>query len=741
MRRNVILFILFIGLLNLVFTIGWFLIPGWRTRTDGVWELIGISILLATTAEGLIIGRFKDFRDWLFPRVDPALITAPIQPITPDNILTNATLGGWIKYVHRDGAKLSDFSASPRVVIIAPRKMGKSREAAELISRVAGNFVLPDRIFTPRAAPVKLLSKNAIQRELRLQPQLASSHAPILLYIDDLPNDFKDKDLVHLKNLLDVLEILVTNLYVVATAREKHLSPSDLAWLRQNNFEIIHLPPLEGEKVGLLVDYYSAAKKIDVDDDARQYLIEHSDGTPELTLRSLRRMEDAGFSRFTRFEAQKLALTTMEETIIADLQEFTGSHPAAPALLDTLTEFHSAGLDPQLNLVTQYTIARIHGSPSLRTSSQRLRALRMLFDTLSGKYLTLDRDRILIKDTLVEQIIDQNHARRELSDFFLGYRRRYQNRYLRRFYPMAGQQAMALFSLALNAQQFDSYEQAINLYSAAIILMPHSGFYNKRGITYTDLEDYPAALVDYTRAIEMDPQDAEAYYHRAVIYTKQQDHPAALADFTAAINLDPQSGAAYNHRGVAYADQGDTSAALDDFNRAIDLDPQNSEAWYNRGLVLATLSQTRQASDAFDKALAINPDKVDAWYNRGLAMAELGETKQAVESYDQVIKIDLQNADAWYQRGMALKELGDYRQAVDSYQHALAIDGQNADIQYQLACAFALSQDDYHACKWLDRSIQGDSKYAAIARNEADFDVIRHTPLFEDILGRYLSTQ
>jgi tetratricopeptide (TPR) repeat protein len=736
MRRNWVLAILFIGLLNLIFMISWFVFPGWRSHTVGVWELIGASILAAITVEGLIIGWFKDFRDWLFPKVDQTLITAPIQPTTLENILADATLGGWVKYINRNSTKPSDLSAYSRIVIIAPRKMGKSREAAELISHAAGDLFLPTRIFTPSSVQVKLLDRNAIQRQLKLEPQITASHAPILLYIDDLPNEFKGKDLASLTNLLDALGVFIINLYVVATARENYLSPDDLAWLAHNQFKMVHLPPLDAPQAGQLVDYYSAAEKIEIDEDARQVLINRSDGTPELILRSLRRMKDAGFSRFTRAEADKLTLASLDETTFADMKEFAGSHPAAPPLLDTLAEFYSASLDPQINLVMPFTIAGMHSSPRLRTSSQRLKALRRLVAELSGMYLSVDRDRILIKDTLVEHIVDQNHARRHLAEFFLSYRRTYQNRYLRRMYPMAGQHAMALFALALNAQNFDSYLQAVKLYSAAITLMPHFGFYNNRGTTYHNLQNYPAALADYTRAIELDPQFAAAYHNRGVTYAKQQDYKAALADFANAIKLDPGYASAYNNRGAIYANQQDFSGALDDFTRAIELDPYKADAWYGHGVALARLNEPKQAIESYDRALAIDSQKVEAWYNRGIALATLGEQEQAIESYDCALKIDPLDAGVWYNRGIALTELGKPKQAVESYEQALAIDPKNADVQYNLACAFALIQDEYHACKWLKLSIQSDKKYVAIAQDEAKFALIRQGQLFQDLLMR-----
>lgn len=689
------------------------------------------------TRKSLTTSKSEDSRQQPSMKVDKSLEAAPIQSIPLDNLLANTSLGGWVKFVDRDSVSLSDLSASTRIVIIAPRKMGKGREAAELISSATSNLILPTRIFTPLAAQVKLLGKNALQRELQFLPELAASQDPILLFIDNFTYDFKSKDLVFLHNLLDALSACVTNLYVVATARENHLSEADLTWLTDNQFKTICLPPLDGPKVGLLVDNYSAAEKITIDQDARKILVDRSDGTPELTLRSLRRMKDAGFSNITSVEAQKLTFSTMEEAIIADLQEFTGSHPAAPPLLDALAEFYAAGLDPLVSFVLPFTTAEMQSSPALRSQGQRTKALNLLIDEFAGKYLTIDRDRILIKDTLVEHIVDQNHARRHLSEFFLNYRRSYRNSVLRRLYPMAEQHAMALFTLALDAQNFDSHEQAINLYSSAITLVPHFGFYNFRGMVYADLQDYPAALADYTRAIELDPQYAEAYYNRGVTHAKLNDYAAARADYTNAIELDPQYAEAYNNRGTTYANQEDYSAALADFTKATEIDSKNVNAWYNCGVTQARQNEYKQAIESYDRALAIDAQKAEVWSNRGVALAELGKHKQAIDSYDQALKIDPRDALTWYNRGTALIKQGETEQAIESFEKALAINPRDADIQYDLARGFALTADENNACKWLELSIQQDKKYIVMAQDDTSFDPIRQSPLFQELNKRY----
>ena len=59
------------------------------------------------------------------------------------------------------------------------------------------------------------------------------------------------------------------------------------------------------------------------------------------------------------------------------------------------------------------------------------------------------------------------------------------------------------------------------------------------GLTYATSEQYEAALEEFSRAIELDPDDAQAYSNRGTAYHQLQQYEGALEDFGRAIELDP----------------------------------------------------------------------------------------------------------------------------------------------------------------------------------------------------------
>ena len=78
------------------------------------------------------------------------------------------------------------------------------------------------------------------------------------------------------------------------------------------------------------------------------------------------------------------------------------------------------------------------------------------------------------------------------------------------------------FLPCLKARSFqpeDFDDKAIVDYSEAIKLKPdYAEAYNNRARTYLKKVDFDKAIEDYTKAIELNPQDVDAYYTRGKLY-------------------------------------------------------------------------------------------------------------------------------------------------------------------------------------------------------------------------------
>jgi tetratricopeptide (TPR) repeat protein len=95
--------------------------------------------------------------------------------------------------------------------------------------------------------------------------------------------------------------------------------------------------------------------------------------------------------------------------------------------------------------------------------------------------------------------------------------------------------------------------------------------YNYRGVAKLKLSDNQGAILDFDRAIAINPQDALAYYNRGVAKFELGDNQGAILDFDRAIAINPQDAEAYSNRGAVKLAFGDKQGAIVDLTKGAKL--------------------------------------------------------------------------------------------------------------------------------------------------------------------------
>ena len=145
----------------------------------------------------------------------------------------------------------------------------------------------------------------------------------------------------------------------------------------------------------------------------------------------------------------------------------------------------------------------------------------------------------------------------------------------------------------------------------------NSTFFYNRGSDKANKGDHYGAIADFTKAIEIDPQNDDAFYNRGTSKLELKDYYGAISDFTKAIEIKPASDAYYN-RGNSKLELKDYYGAISDFTKTIELNPRDSEAYANRGLAKHELEDYYGAISDYTKSIEINPSYGLAYSNRGI---------------------------------------------------------------------------------------------------------------------------
>ncbi len=108
-------------------------------------------------------------------------------------------------------------------------------------------------------------------------------------------------------------------------------------------------------------------------------------------------------------------------------------------------------------------------------------------------------------------------------------------------------------------------------------------------------QDYLGALIEYTKAIEINPSDALAFCCRGVAYYRLGEHQKAMIDYTRSIALDPTLEVAYYRRGFLHYVAKDYLSAINDYNKSIELNPKFALAYSNRSYAYRDLYGDQEA--------------------------------------------------------------------------------------------------------------------------------------------------
>ena len=98
-------------------------------------------------------------------------------------------------------------------------------------------------------------------------------------------------------------------------------------------------------------------------------------------------------------------------------------------------------------------------------------------------------------------------------------------------------------------------------------------------------DDAARALIDSSRALALDPGDADILLDHAMAAFQLDRNQTAIDDTTRALDLDPRRPDAYTLRATAWRRVERWELASDDINRALILDPDSPDALLERGII------------------------------------------------------------------------------------------------------------------------------------------------------------
>jgi tetratricopeptide (TPR) repeat protein len=251
----------------------------------------------------------------------------------------------------------------------------------------------------------------------------------------------------------------------------------------------------------------------------------------------------------------------------------------------------------------------------------------------------------------------------------------------------AANKPLVLIPVTAEDVEREQRRRAMKWLAAALVAIIAGGMVYKRvtdpsnareafdaGLRLMKATRYDQAILNFNRAVDLQPDFAEAYRMRGRAYVAQSNPDQAIRDFTRVAELQPRDALAPVERGFARLDKKDYSNAIGDADRAIALDLKLGRAYNLRGTARRAAGDLRKAVEDFTKAVDLEPN-LDNYFQRASTYQQLGEHGLAIADFDRAIEEDAQEPHIYFARAESKSAVGDSAGAQADIRAGRKIDG------------------------------------------------------------------
>ena len=235
--------------------------------------------------------------------------------------------------------------------------------------------------------------------------------------------------------------------------------------------------------------------------------------------------------------------------------------------------------------------------------------------------------------------------------------------------------------------------------------------FSNYGIILQDLGKLKTAEIVTRKAIELNPNFAEAHSNLGIILKDFGKLEEAKSSLSKAIKLKPDYINAHYNLGSILSDLGKLKEAEISTKKAIDLNPTFANAHSNLAIILKDQGQLKEAEISARKAIELNTNFAEAHSNLGSILVDMGKLAEAEVSTRKAIILNPNMPITYCNLGLIFRDLGKLEDAEVSLLKAIELNPYFSTAHYLLSTLKSSSknklwQDQLFSENMLDNKLE-----------------------------------
>lgn len=180
----------------------------------------------------------------------------------------------------------------------------------------------------------------------------------------------------------------------------------------------------------------------------------------------------------------------------------------------------------------------------------------------------------------------------------------------------------------------------------------------RKGVAERLLGEFGSAVKSFSKTLELDPNQGEAYFRRGICFHFMGEERLAIRDFEQAGSINFDSPRANLWKGMSWAKIGEYGEAIRAYGESISVSDRYTPAYVNRGLAHLASGDHSKAIDDLNEAIRLQPTEALHYYRRGTAQARSGDSEKAIQSFMNAIEFNTKLRPAYTALATELEATG-----------------------------------------------------------------------------------